>query len=68
MIFEFVTPNAITTRNAAGYTAEFFRVLGEGEKIDADELKMGWVESEQNGKVIILFGHTATHGIPRTKK
>ncbi|CBJ32340.1 conserved unknown protein [Ectocarpus siliculosus] len=35
-----------------GYTAEFFRVLGEGEKIDADELQMGWVESEQNGKKV----------------
>ncbi|CAM9304748.1 unnamed protein product, partial [Pylaiella littoralis] len=35
-----------------GYTAEFFRALKKGEIIDADELKMGWVESEgHNNKI-----------------
>lgn len=34
-----------------GYTAEFFRLLKKGEKIDADEKKMGWVECVENGKV-----------------
>ena len=34
----------------AGYTAEYFRVLKHGEKVEADEKKMGWTEYE-DGKV-----------------
>ena len=34
-----------------GYTAEFFRVLKKGDKIDADEKKMGWIECVGNENV-----------------
>lgn len=34
-----------------GYTSEFFRLLKKGEKVDADEKKMGWVECVENGNV-----------------
>eukprot|EP00752_Nemacystus_decipiens_P003601 g3320.t1 len=42
------TPGKVPSR----YTAEFFRLLKKGEKIEADEKKMGWVECEENGNRI----------------
>lgn len=33
-----------------GFTSEYFRVLKKGEKIEADEQKLGWAVSE-DGKV-----------------
>eukprot|EP00904_Undaria_pinnatifida_P008352 jgi/Undpi1/4647/HiC_scaffold_18.g08001.m1 len=56
-----------------GYTAEYFRVLKPGEKIEADEKKMGWAESEDGKTAKWLFkddapgprGVRAKHGVPR---
>lgn len=38
---------------AAGFTAEYSKVLKRGETIEPDEKAMGWVVSE-NGKVLTL--------------
>lgn len=42
----------------SGYTAEYFRVLKKGERIDADEKHLGWVVGEdgtvRDGKIAQL--------------
>lgn len=48
----YVTPRAWILQT--GYSAEFFRLLKKGEKIDTDEKKMGWVECVENGNVSVF--------------